>query len=212
MGIVVDHHRGDALVQMVKEWPKEQFEHFQQMVMARAEEFRQVIKAHGMNEFVRQFQEVLDDAIEQEKKQELVSCSKGCYFCCRQNVHIFRAEAQIIAAYCKEKGIDIPKVYLKQQLKYKWRELAKTEVGWCVFLKNGECSIYPVRPMACRNYFVVSPPERCDVVKYPSSEGHTVKVKNFIFPLMLSVAFGGVMMERKDAGSSLAEMMLLYSK
>lgn len=210
MGIPIEHHRGEALVEMIKGWPKEQFEEFQRLALARREEFRAVLKEIGVSEFVREFYEVFDDAVIQENA--LVSCSKGCHFCCRQNVHTFRAEAQVIAEYCKEKGIDIPKNYLKEQLKYGWRELAKTEVGWCVFLKNGECSIYPVRPMACRNYFVVSPPERCDVVKYPSSEGHRVVVKSLIIPLMLSVAYGGALTERKDEGGTLAEMLLPYSK
>jgi Fe-S-cluster containining protein len=210
MGIPIDQHNGDALVKMIQQWPKEQFVEFQQLVLARAEEFRAVLKEVGISEFVRQFYEVFDDAMVQEKP--LVSCSKGCHFCCRQNVHTFPAEAQVIAAYCKEKEIEIPKDYLTEQLKYGWRELAKTEVGWCVFLKNGECSIYPVRPSACRSYFVVSPPERCDVVKYPSSEGHRVVVKTFPIPLMLQVAFAGVLTERRDEGGTLAEMMLPYSK
>jgi Fe-S-cluster containining protein len=210
MAIPIDQTKGDLLVNMVKQWPKEQFEQFQSLCMARVEEFRAVLKEVGMSEFVRQFYEVFDDAVNQEKT--LVSCSKGCHFCCRQNVHTFRAEAEVIAAYCKDKGIEIPKDYLTEQLKYGWRELAKTEVGWCVFLKNGECSIYPVRPSACRSYFVVSPPERCDVVKYPSSEGHRVVVKTFLIPLMLQVAFSGVLTERKDKGGTLAEMLLPYSK
>ncbi len=198
------------MVQMIKEWPQKQFVVFQQMVLARAEEFRAAVLEIGMSEFVREFYDVFDDAVVQE--QPLVSCRKGCHFCCRQNVHAYRAEAAVIAAYCQEKGIDISKDYLTEQLKYGWRELAKTEVGWCVFLRNGECSIYPVRPISCRGYFVVSPPKKCDVVKYPSSEGHVVAVKTFLMPLMLSVAYGAVLAERKDEGGTLAEMLLPYSK
>jgi Fe-S-cluster containining protein len=210
MGIPIDRTNGEMLVKMVKEWPEEQFRAFQVVVFARTAEFREALKVIGMNEFVREFYEVLDDAIAQEKG--LVSCSKGCHFCCRQNVHTYKAEAQVIAQYCQENRIDIPKNYLNEQVKYTWRELAKTEVGWCVFLKNGECSIYPVRPMACRNHFVISPPERCDVVKFPSTEGNRIVIKTFVMALMLSVAFGGVLMERKDEGGTLAEMLLPYSK
>lgn len=206
----IDDSRGRHLVQMIKHWPKEQFAIFQRMVKGRFEEFMAVLKANGVGNFVKEFYEVFDDAVVQEKT--LVSCSKGCHFCCRQNVHVYKGEAAVIAEYCREHGIEIPKSYLAQQMKYGWRELAQTEVGWCVFLKNGECSIYPVRPIACRNYFVVSNPKLCDVIAYPPEKGHRVMSKVLVMPLMLSVAFGGVMQERKDEGGTLSEMMLPYSK
>jgi len=31
----------------------------------------------------------------------------------------------------------------------------------CVFLENGRCSIYKVRPVACRSYFVINDPSLC---------------------------------------------------
>jgi Fe-S-cluster containining protein len=31
----------------------------------------------------------------------------------------------------------------------------------CTFLKDNECTIYDIRPVACRNHVVVSPPELC---------------------------------------------------
>lgn len=210
MGVPIDHSRGQALISMVQSWPREQFLEFRRLLLGRAAEFRAALKEIGMSEFIREFQEVFDDAVDKEKT--LVSCSKGCHFCCRQNVHVYQAEAQVIAEYCQEKGIDIPKSYLTEQLKYGWRELAKTDVGWCIFLKGGECSIYPVRPIACRNYFVVSPPEKCDVVKFPSSEGNRVVSKVLVVPLILSTALAEVLEERKDEGGTLGEMLLPYSK
>ncbi len=210
MAIKIDENRGRQLVQMIQSWPKEEFAKFQQMVAARFEEFKEVAKANGIGNFVKEFYGVFDDAVVQEKT--LVSCSKGCHFCCRQNVHVYKAEAAVIAEYCREHEITIPKAYIEQQLKYGWRELAKTEVGWCVFLKNGECSIYPVRPISCRNYFVVSHPKFCDVISYPPEKGFGVASKVLVHPLMLSVAFGGVMQERQDEGGTLAEMILPYSK
>jgi len=210
MAIKIDDHRGQQLVEMIQQWPKEDFETFQQMMMVRFEEFKAVLKANGISNFVKEFYEVFDDAVVQGKT--LVSCSKGCHFCCRQNVHVYKAEAAVIAEYCREHGIEIPKIYLKEQMRYGWKELAKTEVGWCVFLKDGECSIYPVRPIACRNYFVISNPKLCDIITYPSEKGFRVVSKVLVFPLMLSVAFGGIMKERKDEGGSLSEMLLPYSK
>jgi Fe-S-cluster containining protein len=31
----------------------------------------------------------------------------------------------------------------------------------CAFLENGECSIYPDRPLICREYVVTTPAEHC---------------------------------------------------
>jgi len=206
----MDDQRGKQLVAKIESWPREQFEAAQQLVFARVEEFNACIKATGINSFVKEFYEVFDDAVIQEKT--LVSCCRGCFSCCRQNVHVYQSEAAVIAEYCEEKGIEIPAAYLKEQLKYGWRELAKTEVGWCVFLKNGECSIYPVRPISCRNYFVISHPKFCDPVAYPSEKGNRVVSKVLLHPLLLGVAFGGIMEERKDEGGSLSEMLLPYAK
>lgn len=210
MKIKTEDQRGQQLVKLIQQWPKEEFEKLQLMVMARAQEFKVFLKANGVRNFVKEFYEVFDDAVIQEKT--LVSCSKGCHFCCRQNVHVYKAEADVIAEYCREHGIEIPKNYLEEQMQYGWRELAKTEVGWCVFLKNGECSIYPVRPISCRNYFVISNPKICNVIEYPSEKGHRVISKVLVSPLMLSIAFGGVMQDRKDERGTLSEMLLPYSK
>lgn len=210
MATKIDHTRGQQLVEMVQQWPKAEFEKFQMMMKIRVVEFMAVLKANGIINFVKEFYGVFDDAVVQEKT--LVSCSKGCHFCCRQNVHVYKAEVAVIGEYCREIGIEIPKSYLKEQMRYGWRELAKTEVGWCVFLKNGECSIYPVRPIACRNYFVISDPKLCDVITYPSEKGNLVRSKVLYHPLLLSVAFGGVMQERNDKGGTLSEMLLPYSK
>lgn len=210
MAIKIDNNRRNQLLELIQQWPEEEIEKFRQMVRYRAEEFKAVLEANGIRNFVQEFYEVFDEAVTQEKT--LVSCSKGCHFCCRQNVHVYNAEAAVIAEYCRERGIEISKSYLKEQIRYSWKELAKTEVGWCVFLKNGECSIYPVRPISCRNYFVISNPKMCDVINYPFEKGFKIASKVLLFPLMLSVAFGGVMQERKDEGGTLSEMLLPYSK
>lgn len=206
----IDDTRGRHLVEMIQKWPKEEVAKFQWMLKARLQEFKTFLKENGVRNFVKEFYSVFDDAVVQEKT--LVSCSKGCHFCCRQNVHVYKAEALVIAEHCQEHDIEMSKSYLKEQIRYGWKELAKTEVGWCVFLKNGECSIYSVRPIACRNYFVISNSKLCDVITYPSEEGHRVVSKVLVSPLMLSVAFGGVMQERKDEGGTLSEMLLPYSK
>lgn len=95
--------------------------------------------------------------------RKYVSCKKGCSFCCHINVDIYDDEAEVILNYCKKNNIAIDVDYLKKQAEFKdLRSHARNELSACVFLKNGLCSIYPVRPIACRKFAVISPPAKCE--------------------------------------------------
>src|SRR4051812_7667640 len=198
-----------GLSQVIEKWPPKEHDAVLRMVEDRTNQLREYYKIGSPVEFVNAFYEAFDEAVASVKTG--VSCKWGCHLCCRQNVNIYEDEAKTIVEYCKEHDISIPKEYLGEQLKYGWREVAKTEVGWCTFLKNGECSIYPVRPLACRNYHVASPPELCDTVKFPSDEGHRVSICVFTIPEIEASAFSGVMVDKGESGR-MAEMLLPYSK
>lgn len=82
-------------------------------------------------------------------------CSR-CGLCCgdtktkTRHVLLIETEAQDIAAqtrqqpgdFCVEVSGSQPYVY----------EMKKTAEGKCVFLKDNQCSIYPLRPLICRFY------------------------------------------------------------
>jgi Putative zinc- or iron-chelating domain len=66
----------------------------------------------------------------------------------------------VIINYCTENAIEIDKEYLEKQAavgRKKYSELSR-----CVFLKDNMCSIYPVRPIACRKHWVKTDPSLCD--------------------------------------------------
>jgi Fe-S-cluster containining protein len=92
-----------------------------------------------------------------------LSCKKGCSNCCKIRVDVAEVEADMLVAYAEENGMPIDTDYLKSQLvlqdpgDYRGKENAA-----CVFLKDGICSVYEVRPLACRNYAVISDPSLCD--------------------------------------------------
>jgi len=197
------------LAQVITKWPAEAHDTVLRMIEARYHYFRAMYQSAGPADFVKAFYEAFDEVQAEQVKD--VSCKKGCYLCCRQNVSIFPDEATVIADYCSEQGIPIPKGYLKEQLKYDWKEVAKTEAGWCVFLTNGLCGIYPVRPLTCRKYHVVSAPELCDTVKYPADQGFNVSVPIFTIPEIEASAYCGVLSKKGKAGR-MAEMLLPYSK
>jgi len=99
-----------------------------------------------------------------------LSCRKGCAHCCHIQVMVTTAEAKTITQYCKQHDIPIDYSHLKKQRDFQEGTHGHSEHSACVFLKNNECSIYPVRPFNCRNYFVVSDPKLCDVKANPRTQ------------------------------------------
>lgn len=121
----------------------------------------------------------------ERKEGRQISCKAGCGTCCCQMVPLSIPEVfylrdlvcsqppkvQQIITQRFDSIVDI----LKQQGLY--GELEKPDLGdnehlniakryWqlklsCPFLSNGTCTIYPVRPLACREYHVTTPAEWC---------------------------------------------------
>lgn len=175
----------------------------------RTQMFCVLYEQDGPVEFVKAFYEIFDETIEDTMRVQ-ASCKKGCHFCCRQNVEVSEAEVAVIVEFLKEHGINISRNYLMEQLKYGRKEVSRTEVGWRTFLKDGECSIYPVRPLACRSYHVVSVPELCDTVKYPPPENRVIRAIWTVPELEVS-AFYGAMKEKCKTGR-LPALLLPHSK
>ncbi|WP_017497215.1 YkgJ family cysteine cluster protein [Flavobacterium sp. WG21] len=109
-------------------------------------------------------------------------CKKGCSFCCHQNIQIIHSEELVITEYLEYKVSNEIKAKIKVQLT-KWLEyfnlntpdriLEQSDIVRfekqisadripCPFLIEGNCSIYPVRPLTCRTHIVDSHPEACD--------------------------------------------------
>lgn len=116
-----------------------------------------------------------------------VSCQVGCAACCRHMIPLSDAESSMIrelveqmpderrtvvrerfadaAAKLDAVGLSTRFVsepqptgpeYRKLGLEYLQLDLA------CPFLEDEMCSIHPDRPLVCREYLVVSPPENCE--------------------------------------------------
>lgn len=96
------------------------------------------------------------------------ACKEGCHYCCHMAVTITGYEAAIIGKAIGrqptpvnfnvedivERGVSDVQEELRD--KYMGRD--------CPFLKDSKCSIYEVRPLACRAYFNISGhPELCDL-------------------------------------------------
>ena len=97
-----------------------------------------------------------DDIRTEEKRRGIkVACHKGCSECCsRPDIPMNEIEFRGISWYVTE----IAKPTLQNRLKPRLVQHFKTTI--CPFLLDEICSIYPVRPLACRDFVVYG--EACD--------------------------------------------------
>jgi Fe-S-cluster containining protein len=116
-----------------------------------------------------------------------VSCGPGCGVCCQQVVPVSRGEAvylrQCLATLPRERQETLRRRFTDACVSFESEGLLaqlrtidslldrqeRQDLGIryfglgisCPFLENGSCSIYPWRPMACREYLVTSPAPAC---------------------------------------------------
>lgn len=126
-------------------------------------------------------------------------------YCCHQNVEICESEAKVVAAYCKQHNIPIPRKYLQQQLEYSRENILVQDCSACVFLKDNRCSIYPVRFVNCRNYLMVSPIEHCDTKKHKNHRTATL-------PVTPAEIIKSVIFDEGGKTGRLPRMLIKYSK
>lgn len=74
---------------------------------------------------------------------QFAACARGCGHCCHVHVPIADFEAQYIGHH-----IGATPIALKQSAPHERKEFSESTP--CVFLKDGECSIYESRPLTCR--------------------------------------------------------------
>jgi len=79
-------------------------------------------------------------------------CKKGCSHCCHQPVAITPQEAALIGDYIGRKPS-----------KPRHQKYDRESRDPCPFLKDNACSIYKVRPIACRTFFTYDDVEFCKV-------------------------------------------------
>ena len=128
--------------------------------------------------------ELLNAALDDHlfSKKETISCRKGCAACCSYLVALSMPEVFRLRQEFSQMPAD-DRIPILKSCVYAARKILKQEntgphineysglqqiSDWymglnlqCPLLKNGLCSIYDQRPLACREYFVQSPPDWC---------------------------------------------------
>jgi len=91
---------------------------------------------------------------EKRKQKKRLACAEKCDTCCRANtdIPVYPLELAGITWYATEK--------VKQPLRDTlWQQLsAQSASPPCPFLIDNICAVYPVRPIACRQYIVLGKP------------------------------------------------------
>ena len=123
------------------------------------------LRAQNQTGTIKEVYKAIDNffnAAPEENKKE-IKCKTGCTACCFIDVAVSADEAAAIINYCRENAIEIDKEYLEKQDVVGRKSYS--DLSRCVFLKDDLCSVYPVRPIACRKHWVKTDPSLCDFSK-----------------------------------------------
>lgn len=122
-------------------------------------------------------------------------CREGCSACCHMATAISTSEAKVIS-----KHTGLPFNDVEFDLPDRSEQVKKYMGVPCPFLKDNRCSIYEVRPSACRANFNISDyPEICSITEAP---GRTVPNLNM---QALWYAEAAVALEKYDTVADIRE-------
>lgn len=143
-----------------------------------------------------------------------IACAKGCSWCCFQPVYLTTQEALLLYEYIIQAfdAGQIKDIQNKAENKLKKTEnLSEDEkqhiVYACPFLLDNACSVYSVRPMACRIY-LSKDVDSCKQ-KYDKPRDKTVFPALFDFPLKVGRYMNeGFVAFLKEKGKDVKEMTM----
>ena len=122
----------------------------------------------------RQAHHAMDAVLDRDRKASAnsggIRCSKGCAHCCHGPVEIWPHEAALLLEFAREAGMKLDQARLERQSRcteHNWRQQPAADRA-CAFLGgDGACTVYAVRPNACRKLLVTTDPALCDADKHP---------------------------------------------
>jgi len=111
----------------------------------------------ALRRFFRRHDQITSEVLSAEANH--IDCHSGCAYCCYYRVEARAYEIVIIAEYIKSHFSEQQKRNLVARAEKNLEEVKglsrKEQLATnqeCQFLLNGECSIYPVRPLKCRDF------------------------------------------------------------
>ncbi len=129
-------------------------------------------------------------------------CNEGCSHCCYQPIEIVNWEKYAISDYIKTQFNEETVSIVRSNL-IKWADIFNNEHGTnpdeayqdrktfrekvnnnhisCPFLIDNRCSIYDVRPLACRSHIMVDNPDYCKADGLREAPEHIKQIRDFCF-------------------------------
>lgn len=89
----------------------------------------------------------------EQRRGVRVGCHAGCTACCESSVRLRPIEIEGVAWYAATQLDEDTWQRVKVRL-------ARADDGTCPLLLDGQCSVRPLRPIACRSFFVLGEPCR----------------------------------------------------
>lgn len=93
---------------------------------------------------------------------EMVDCRAGCHYCCHYHVAITAVEALVLAEHVHSLPLATRNRLVSKVCETAERVAPLSEDQYqrvnipCAFLEEGRCSVYAVRPVACRGFHSVN--------------------------------------------------------
>jgi Fe-S-cluster containining protein len=145
-------------------------------------------------ELARSINELTDRSIRQVHAAchdgHRVACRSGCTYCCMVPVAASAPEVLAIATFVRKRFNEERRAALDRRVE---ANIAATE-GMdmsqrdrvrldCPFLEAGKCTVYEVRPIACRGYSSYSVEDCREDFQHPGTgvEGHTNGIRELVF-------------------------------
>lgn len=126
---------------------------------------------------LRQVTDILAEAV-----KGYVPCKDGCSHCCKMGTNVTVDEAKLIAAHT---GLQM---FMPETMDNDDNAMKYNAVP-CTFLVNDRCSIYPVRPYACRIHYVVDRDSLlCEII--PGEPIKQLMIDTTQFNMLHIAAFG----------------------
>jgi len=119
-----------------------------------------------------------------------VACRSGCTYCCMVPVAASAPEVLAIASFVRDRFDEAKREALDRRIEanisatdgmnMSQRDRVRLD---CPFLEAGECSVYEVRPIACRGYSSYSVEDCREDFEYPGTgvEGHANGLRELVF-------------------------------
>ncbi len=121
-----------------------------------------------------------------------IACKAGCFYCCSMQISITPPEALVLGAHVVETYDERRENELLKKIDHNirltYKKTRDEKVGnWqktpCIFLEEGCCSLYAIRPFVCRSWHSLDAAQCVDAYRSKNKEAEIDSLfhRNYVF-------------------------------